>query len=101
MPTKMSASEINGALGKLPGWAAEGEDAITKTFRLADHIHAMGFVVQIAMAAEVMDHHPELRIVYNTVDVRLNTHSAGGVTDLDLTLAGHVDEIAAALPQAG
>jgi 4a-hydroxytetrahydrobiopterin dehydratase len=90
---KMSHEEIQAAVAKLPGWSADGAVALTKTFRLADHIAAMGFVVRIGMAAEVMDHHPELRIVYNTVDVRLNTHSAGGVTKKDVALAEKIDAL--------
>jgi pterin-4a-carbinolamine dehydratase len=35
------------------------------------------------------------------VEVELSTHSAGGVTDLDVQLAGVVDEVAADLPLAG
>jgi 4a-hydroxytetrahydrobiopterin dehydratase len=93
MADKMTAKEVEAAVAALPGWTAEGDLAIAKTFKLADHIAAMGFVVRIAMAAEVMDHHPELRIVYNTIDVRLNTHSAGGVTKKDVQLAQKIEAL--------
>ena len=46
------------------------------------------------MAAEVQDHHPDLRIVYNTVDIRLNSHDAGGVTARDIKLATTIDSLA-------
>jgi 4a-hydroxytetrahydrobiopterin dehydratase len=51
----------------------------------------MGFVVRVAMAAEVMDHHPDLRVVYNKVEIVLNTHSAGGVSEKDFALAARID----------
>jgi 4a-hydroxytetrahydrobiopterin dehydratase len=54
----------------------------------------MGFVTRVAMAAEVLDHHPDLRIVYNTVDIVLSSHDAGGVTDRDFALAKKIDEYA-------
>ena len=54
----------------------------------------MGFVNRVAMAAEVMNHHPELSIVYSTVDIRLSTHDAGGVTQLDIDLAGKIEHYA-------
>ena len=93
MAEKMTAKEVEAAVAALPGWTAEADAAIAKTFKLADHIAAMGFVVRIGMAAEVMDHHPELRIVYNTIDVRLNTHSAGGVTKKDVQLAQKIEAL--------
>lgn len=93
MPDRLSDESIGEALAGLPGWSGDG-DAIRKTFRLDDHIAAMGFVTRVAMAAEVMNHHPELTIVYATVDVRLSTHDAGGVTRLDVDLAGRIEHYA-------
>ncbi|MGH2609620.1 MAG: 4a-hydroxytetrahydrobiopterin dehydratase [Tepidiformaceae bacterium] len=93
MPTKFEKPQIDAALNGLPGWSAEG-DALTRTFKFKDHIEAMGFVTRVAMAAEVMDHHPDLRIVYSTVEIRLNSHDAGGVTERDVKLAGKISELA-------
>jgi 4a-hydroxytetrahydrobiopterin dehydratase len=92
MPAKFSADEIAARIGALDGWAA-GEDVITRSFTFKDHVEAMGFVVRVAMAAEVADHHPDLRIVYNRVEIRLNSHDAGGVTERDIRLAGTLDAL--------
>ena len=94
MPDRLSAERIGEALAGLPGWDADGEHSLSKTFRLADHIAAMGFVTRVAMAAEVMNHHPELTIVYATVDIRLSTHDVGGVTQLDVDLAKRIEHYA-------
>ena len=64
-----------------------------KTFTFADHITAMGFVVRLGMAAEVMDHHPDLHMVYNRVELTLNSHDAGGVTERDVDLARKADAL--------
>ena len=93
MPTKHTPEQVSAALGSLDGWAA-GDDVIKKTFTFADHITAMGFVVRVAMAAEVMDHHPDLRIVYNRVEINLSSHDAGGVTDRDVALAARINGLA-------
>ena len=93
MPAKYTPEQIASALEGIQDWAADG-DSLVRTIKFADHITAMGFVVRVAMAAEVMDHHPDLRIVYNTVDIRLNSHDAGGVTDRDVRLAQKVNELA-------
>jgi 4a-hydroxytetrahydrobiopterin dehydratase len=96
MPAKFDAQQIDEALGRLPGWSADGEAALTRSFKFKDHIEAMGFVTRVAMAAEVMDHHPDLRIVYNAVDIRLNSHDAGGITERDVKLAAKITEVSGA-----
>jgi len=92
-PRKYNAAKVAEAVTTLKGWKA-GEDSITKTFKFKDHVAAMGFVTKVGIAAEVMDHHPDMRIVYNTVDIKLNSHDAGGVTDRDVKLAARINEIA-------
>lgn len=93
MATRYTTGELKAAVAKLSGWDA-GDNVISRTFAFADHSAAMGFVVRVAMAAEVLDHHPDLRIVYNKVELNLNTHDAGGVTDLDIQLATKCNELA-------
>ena len=77
------------------GWAlAEGRDAISKTFVFANFVEAFGFMSKVALHAEKLDHHPEWFNVYKTVEVTLSTHDAGGLTDLDITLAKKMDKLA-------
>ena len=71
---------------ELEGWTG-GDDFITKVFRFDDFAAAFGFMTQIAIIADKMDHHPEWYNVYNRVDVTLTTHEAGGVTQKDVDLA--------------
>jgi 4a-hydroxytetrahydrobiopterin dehydratase len=91
-PAKIGAAA---ALAELPGWsAAEGRDAIAKTFKFADFNAAFGWMTRVALAAEKLDHHPEWFNVYSRVDVLLATHDADGVTELDVTLAKIMDAAA-------
>ncbi len=84
------------ALAQLSGWsAAEGRDAIVKSFRFKDFNAAFGWMTRVALAAEKLDHHPEWSNVYNRVEVLLATHDAEGVTELDVALAKLMDEAAA------
>ncbi|HEY2707503.1 MAG TPA: 4a-hydroxytetrahydrobiopterin dehydratase [Caulobacteraceae bacterium] len=83
------------ALEGLAGWsAAEGRDAIVKTFKFADFNAAFGWMTRIALAAEKLDHHPEWFNVYSRVEVLLATHDADGVTELDVKLAKLMDDAA-------
>ena len=91
-PTKIGAAA---ALAKLTGWsAAEGRDAIVKTFKFKDFNAAFGWMTRVALAAEKLDHHPEWSNVYSRVEVLLATHDADGVTELDVTLAKIMDAAA-------
>ena len=86
------------ALQALDGWSAvEGRDAITRSFRFEGFARAFAFMTRCALAAEKLDHHPEWFNVYDRVDVTLTTHDAGGVTALDVRLAGIMDEAFAQL----
>jgi 4a-hydroxytetrahydrobiopterin dehydratase len=83
------------ALAQLSGWTAvDGRDAIARTFKFSDFNAAFGFMTRAALAAEKLDHHPEWLNVYNRVEVTLSTHDAGGVTELDVTLAKLMDGFA-------
>jgi 4a-hydroxytetrahydrobiopterin dehydratase len=98
LPRVLSADERTSALKGLAGWRpAEGRDAIARTFTFRDFNEAFGFMARAALVAEKMDHHPEWSNVYRTVEVVLSTHSAGGLTALDITLAEAMERIAAGL----
>jgi len=83
------------ALKDLPAWrAVEARDAIARSLRFADFAEAFGFMAQIAVVAERMDHHPEWSNVYNRLDIVLATHDADGVTSLDVDMAQAIDAAA-------
>ena len=95
MNSKFSEVEIAAALAELSGWSrVEARAAIFKSFKFKSFRAAFGFMTQAALVAEKMDHHPEWFNVYNRVDVTLSTHTAGGVTALDVELAKAMDLIA-------
>jgi 4a-hydroxytetrahydrobiopterin dehydratase len=72
----------------------EENNQLVKTFRFKNFVDAFGFMARGALVAEKMNHHPDWRNVYNTVEVRLSTHDAGNtVTDKDRALAGALDKL--------
>ena len=80
------------------GWQSEASrDALTKTFVFRDFVEAFGFMTQMALVAERMDHHPEWSNVYKTVKVLLTTHDADGLTMKDIELARAMDAAAGKL----
>jgi 4a-hydroxytetrahydrobiopterin dehydratase len=92
---KLTHTETISALSTLSGWTmVEGREAISKRFTFRDFNQAFGWMTRVALVAEKLDHHPEWFNVYKTVDVTLATHDAGGVTELDITLAKAMDQMA-------
>ncbi len=83
------------ALRELRGWnEVEDRDAIRKSFHFSDFSEAWAFLTRVALAAEKMDHHPEVFNVYNRVEIVLSTHDAGGLSERDIALARAIDELA-------
>lgn len=77
------------------GWTATADGkGIAKTFVFRNFSEAFGWMARVAMAAEKADHHPDWKNVWKTVEVTLSTHSAGGITLLDIDLATAMDKMA-------
>jgi 4a-hydroxytetrahydrobiopterin dehydratase len=92
MAEKLTPDARAKALKELAGWSeVPGRDAITRSFKFKTFNEAFGFMSRVALEAEKMDHHPEWSNVYNKVDVVLSTHSAQGLTELDVKLAAKMD----------
>lgn len=94
MPNKLTQIERNDELLSLLNndWKIDdNRDAISKKFKFKSFIQAFSWMTSVAIIAEKMDHHPEWANVYSTVEVTLTTHSADGLTKLDLALARKMD----------
>ena len=72
----------------------EENNKLYRKFQFKDFSEAFAFMTRVALEAEKMDHHPEWKNVYNTVEVWLSTHDAGDiVTDKDKKLAKKIDAL--------
>jgi 4a-hydroxytetrahydrobiopterin dehydratase len=89
----LSDEEIERRLDDLPEWRREG-DAITRQFKFADFTGSVDFVNRITPPAEEMNHHPDIAISWNKVDLTLSTHSEGGLTENDFELATRIESLA-------
>ena len=92
----LSNKQLNECLEDLDGWSIENEK-LSKTFKFSSFIEAFGFMTQVAITSEAMDHHPEWSNVYNRVEINLITHSEGGITKLDTELAKKIDTISSSI----
>jgi len=92
MADPLGAADLAQALSGLDGWQYDGS-AIRRTVSLPGFLAAIRVVDRVAEAAEQMDHHPDIDIRWRTLTFACVTHSAGAVTDRDVTLASKIDEI--------
>ncbi len=92
--TPLNPSDLDLALTKLNGWNIQ-DDKLHRQFKFKSFVEAFGFMSSVALVAESMGHHPEWFNVYNKVTIDLTTHDAGGITELDISLASKINELAA------
>ncbi|ANL29913.1 pterin-4-alpha-carbinolamine dehydratase protein [Rhizobium phaseoli] len=93
---RLERAAVEAELAGLAGWALnDAASSISKTFKFSNFIEAFGFMTEAAITAEKLNHHPEWFNVYSRVDVTLNTHDSGGLTELDFKLAKAMEKAAA------
>lgn len=91
MPQLLDDAALTAVLTDLPGWERDG-DALVRTAALPSFAAAIATVDRVAAIAERADHHPDIDIRWRTLTFRCSTHSKGGVTELDLSLAAAISE---------
>ena len=87
---KLTEQEIVERLKALQGWERDG-GAIRKSFSFGKFADGIRFVDRVAVAADALDHHPDIDIRYTTITMALSTHSAGGLTRKDFDLAERIE----------
>ena len=91
-PPRLSDDELSAALPGLPLWSGN-TDGLRRTVELPSFRDAVAAIVAIADVAEEMDHHPDVDLRWRTLHLFLVSHSAGGVSELDLELARRIDAL--------
>ena len=97
MTSKLDPEERKALLLALEdtGWRATDDgDAMIKRLLFRDFSDAWGFMAEVALLAEKMDHHPDWRNVYKTLEITLTTHDCSGLSVLDIELARAIDGLA-------
>jgi len=90
--TKLSEREIIDQIKELEGWTLRS-GSLHKTFKFLDFVEAFGFMTQVALLAETMDHHPDWSNGYSRVTIDLITHDAGGISVKDFQLAKGIEAL--------
>lgn len=88
----LNEKQIAAKLKSSKGWKRNGTE-IYRTFTVKDFVRAMGFAQSVALLAEKADHHPNIDIRWNKVTLVLSTHSEGGLTEKDFSLAVQINSL--------
>jgi len=89
----LTDDQITAELAESPGWTLE-DGQITRTVRRKDFKESIIFVGAVAFLAEEANHHPDILIRWNKVTLTLSTHSAGGLTAADFSMARRISGLA-------
>jgi 4a-hydroxytetrahydrobiopterin dehydratase len=93
MPEVLGADAVDAAIAARGlAWRREG-DELVKVVKRDRFVGALDFVNRVGALAEAANHHPDIDIRWDSVTLRLSTHSAGGLTESDLALAGEIDAL--------
>ena len=85
---RLTQAVIAVLLADLPEWTLRQDGkAISRSFEFGDFNAAFGFMTRVALYADKHDHHPEWSNIYNTVEITLTTHDAGGLSARDAAMA--------------
>ncbi len=96
MTRLLTDEEITRQLGDLPGWRRDSESLVA-SYDAPDFPTAVQLIVEACDEGEKMQHHPDVDLRWKVTHWRLSTHSAGGVTQLDIELAHRISQTAARL----
>ncbi len=84
--------DLDNEIKELKDWR-KIDSKLEKNYKFKDFVEAFSFITKIALIAEKMNHHPDIKIVYNRVDIELTTHDINGISRNDITLARKIDEL--------
>ncbi|MHB1457320.1 MAG: 4a-hydroxytetrahydrobiopterin dehydratase [Armatimonadota bacterium] len=91
-PVPLSTLEIAERIKTVSEWKLI-DKSITREFKFATFMEAIDFANKVARLADDRDHHPDICIYYNKVQLKLSTHKVGGLSDKDFELASAIDKL--------
>ena len=95
----MADDAVRAQLVELPGWSSDGK-RLHRNYQFVDYWETIAFVNALAYVVHREDHHPELVVGYDRIEVRFDTHSVGGISENDMICAARCDALYADRPKA-
>jgi 4a-hydroxytetrahydrobiopterin dehydratase len=83
---------IRQQLTDLPNWQVR-DNALERVYQGRSYLDALAKLNAVAQASEAADHHPDLSLNWKTLTIRYWTHTAQGITSLDMYMARRVEDL--------
>jgi 4a-hydroxytetrahydrobiopterin dehydratase len=90
--TALSPQQVDERLAEIPGWE-HVDGHLHRAWTFGNFVEAFGFMTQVALVAEKLDHHPDWSNSWNKVDIDIVNHQEGGVTDVCFMLAAQINKL--------
>lgn len=91
---KLTLTEINRCLKKLPDWEMSGKGTeISTTIHTNTFLSGLALIARVTVHAEILEHHPIIELSYNKVKIRISTHEVKCLTKIDFELAKRISNI--------
>lgn len=79
---------------ELPDWKLnKAETTLTASFANPDYISGLVMIARIAVHAEILNHHPDIKFTYHKLTVSLTTHEVRGISVKDIQLASRISNL--------
>ena len=88
----LSDEEMASELEKIAGWQAE-DGKLVRRYKFANFAESLAFVNRVGEIAEAADHHPDITFGWGYAEIATTTHDRGGITDVDISLAGKINQL--------
>jgi 4a-hydroxytetrahydrobiopterin dehydratase len=89
----LSPADSERLAAEVPAWSLRDGKKLERRFEFEDFAAAMRFVNRVAEVSEAEQHHPDIAIHWNKVELSLWTHSIGGLHENDFVMAAKIDEL--------
>lgn len=96
MTELLTDAQINEALDHLPEWTQQ-ETKLIRTVQFGSFPQAVQALNRVAEIAEQENHHPDIDVRHRTLTFACVTHSEGGITQADVSMAQEIDSTVEAL----
>ena len=84
--------QVSELMNNIPGWSLR-EMALEREVAFPGFPEAMAFVNRIADLAQAQDHHPDITVSYDKVQLVLVTHRIHGLSRNDFILAAKINRL--------
>lgn len=91
----LTDTQENALLAEAAGWmlVRDGMHRITREWTFKDFTASLQFVNRVGDLAESEGHHPNIKILYNKVELELFTHAINGLSENDFILAAKINQL--------